>query len=124
MIALRMNAPGLRSRYVRTGTDAFLAGASSGLVVDLPPVPAYRILPLGVPPKGAFSISRAGLSPLAVRLHGRLRAKHRPAYTPLRAVRPVIRGTRASCRDMVGQDRQRRIGRWEHRANHPWGSFG
>jgi hypothetical protein len=123
MIALRMNAPGLRSRYVDGGTDAVLAVAPCVLVVP-PPPSAYRILTLGVTPKAAFFMgalwcvdgcwracnqwllilsapvgirspyvraavktcgapqsiyenSRAGLSPLAVRLHGRLRVEHR-----------------------------------------------
>jgi hypothetical protein len=55
MIALRMNAPGLRSRYVDQGIDAVLAVAPRVLVVSLP-WSAYRILTLGVTPKTAFFV--------------------------------------------------------------------
>lgn len=55
MFALRMNAPGLRSRYVDQGIDAVLAVAPRVLVVSLP-WSAYRILTLGVTPKTAFFV--------------------------------------------------------------------
>lgn len=74
MIALRMSAPGLRSRYVGCGNEAVSAFAPCVLVVP-PPHPAYRILTLGAKPKTAFS--RAALHAIATALHRALGRKDR-----------------------------------------------
>jgi hypothetical protein len=77
MIALRMNAPGLRSRYVGTGCERLFDRRVKWPCSCTSPVPAYRILPLGVSFKEAFSISRAAPHAIAMRLHRRLGAKDR-----------------------------------------------
>jgi hypothetical protein len=86
MIALRMSAPGVMIRYVRAKNGRFFDRCVKWPCNCCFFAPAYRIIPLGVPFKEAFSISRAVLRTLAAALHRALGVKDRCTCDSVRSL--------------------------------------